>query len=235
MSFQNPTTPGQPETLAHQDDPAFATLGPPAGPVSEPYGEEEWLPESEELPRRPRRRMFTPLPLTLLAVLLVALGFIGGALVEKGQSSSSSAASTQGSALATRLRALGGSRGALGGTSSSSGAGAASGFTRPTVGTVSYLEGSTLYVTNAEGNTVKVTTSAATGVTKNSKASISQIHPGESVTITGQSGSGGAISAEAITVGSAASPFAGLFGSRTSSGGSSSSGTSGPALFGNGG
>ena len=231
MSFQNPTPPGQPETLAHQDDPLLATLGPPTGPGEEPYGEQQWLPESEELPRRPRRRLLTPLPLTLFAVLLVALGFIGGVLVEKSQSSSSSTAGTQGSALATRLRALAGSRGAP----SASGSGAATGFTRPTVGTVSYLEGSTLYVTNAEGNTVKVTTSAATGVTKNAKASVSQIHPGETVTIAGQSSSGGAISAESITVGSGASAFAGLFGGRASSGGSSSSSAGAPSLFGNGG
>src|SRR5208282_6137281 len=101
------------------------------------------------------------------------------------------------------------SRGSFGSASSGSGSSAAAGFTRPTVGTVSYLEGSTLYVTNAEGNTVKVTTSAATGVTKNAKASVSQIHPGETVTIAGQSSSGGAISAESITVGSGASAFAG--------------------------
>src|SRR5271163_2203164 len=102
MSTQSPTPPGEPETLAQQDEPTFATLASPAGAAPAPYADEEWLPDSEELPRRPRRRLLTPLPIALLAVLLVALGFIGGVLVEKGQSSSSGASSSQGSALATR-------------------------------------------------------------------------------------------------------------------------------------
>ena len=76
------------------------------------------------------------------------------------------------------------------------------GFTRPTAGTVAYLAGSTLYVTNAEGNTVKVTTSPATSVTKTVKASVKGIHPGETVTVTGASGANGAVSAESISVGS---------------------------------
>ncbi len=44
----------------------------------------------EELARRPRRRLLgtggNPIPLALLGVLLIACGFIGGVLVEKGQS-----------------------------------------------------------------------------------------------------------------------------------------------------
>ena len=72
---------------------------------------------------------------------------------------------------------------------------------RPTAGTVAYLAGSTLYVTNSEGNTVKVTTSAGTSVTKTVKASVKDIHPGETVTVTGATGSNGALSAESISVG----------------------------------
>lgn len=195
---------------------------------------EQWLADSDELPRRPRRRLLTPLPLSLLAVLLVALGFIGGVLVEKGEGSSSStaaaAAAGGGSALASRQRALAGARGA-GGSASSSSTGA---IARPTAGTVAYLEGSTLYVTDAEGNTIKVTTSPATAVTKNVKASVPSIHPGETVTIIGASGASGAVSAESITVGGAGG-FAGLFGGSRSGSGSGSGGTAGSAgqaLFG---
>src|SRR5271169_3073876 len=135
MSFQNPTPPGEHETLAGQDDPPLATFGPPGAPMTQDYQEDQWLGESEELPRRQRRRLLTPLPLALLAGLLVALGFIGGVLVEKGQNPSSGAAATQGSALATRLRALAGGRSRLGGASSSPGTGAGAGFTRPNVDT----------------------------------------------------------------------------------------------------
>ncbi|MGA7704538.1 MAG: hypothetical protein WB998_06540, partial [Solirubrobacteraceae bacterium] len=68
--------------------------------------QEQWLEEPVEpgLPRRPRRRLLTPVPLALTGVLLVACGFIGGVLVEKGQNpSSSSAGGTSG--LASRFAA----------------------------------------------------------------------------------------------------------------------------------
>ena len=88
--------------------------------------QDDWLQEPEELPRRPRRRLLgvggNPIALSLLGVLLVACGFIGGVLVEKGQSSSSSPTSAS-SSLASRFAALrGGSSGASSSGASSSGA-----------------------------------------------------------------------------------------------------------------
>ncbi|MGP0100526.1 MAG: hypothetical protein ACLPUT_02755 [Solirubrobacteraceae bacterium] len=199
--------------------------------------QDEWLEEPEELPRRPRRRLLgtggNPIILALLAVLLIACGFIGGVLVEKGETSSGSAAGSGSAAsLASRFRAL------RGGTSSTSASGSAgAGFTRPTAGTVAYIAGSTLYVTNSEGNTVKVTTSAGTSVTKTVTASVKGIHPGETVTITGTTGSGGAVSAESISVGSSAGGLAALFGgsSASSSATGKAGGSSEPSLFGSGG
>src|SRR5262245_23172028 len=47
--------------------------------------DEHWTAELEELPPRPRRKLLTPLTGALLAVLIAAGGFIGGVLVEKGQ------------------------------------------------------------------------------------------------------------------------------------------------------
>jgi len=197
--------------------------------------QDEWAQESLDLPRRPRRRLLTPLPLALTAILLLACGFIGGVLVEKGQSGSA-AASTAGG-LASRFAAL------RGGASSASGArtgGSATGLGgagagRPTSGQVAYLDGATLYVTNAEGNTVKVETSAGTTVTKTVSASVKGIHPGETVTIIGVAGGGGAINAESISVG-AGGGLAALFGGgRSSSGAAVGGGSSGgPALFGGG-
>jgi len=208
-------------------------------PQQEP---DEWLEEREELPRRPRRRLLgtggSPVFLGLLCVLLIACGFIGGVLVEKGETSSGSGTgSATASSLASRFRSL---RAGAGAPSSSAGAGSSSGFARPTAGTVAYLAGSTLYVTDAEGNTVKVTTSAATSVTKTVKASVKGIHPGETVTITGATGSNGTVSAGSISVGSSGGGLAALFaGAGTGAGkadaGSSSSSSSEPSLFGSGG
>jgi hypothetical protein len=65
------------------------------------------------------------------------------------------------------------------------------------------VQGSTLYVTEAQGNTVKVSTNGATSVTKSAKSSVAGIHPGETVVITGAAAANGALTAEAIRVGEA--------------------------------
>ncbi len=227
------------ESLAHPHPDAPE----PQTAAYEPIGEDDgWLQEPEELPRRPRRRLTGPLPLAMLTVLLTACGFIGGVLVEKGEASSSSSTSIP-SGLASRFAALRGASaaGAGGGTGSgAAGSGTGSGFTRPTAGTVAYLAGSTLYVTNSEGNTVKVITSPATSVSKTVKSSLRGIHPGETVTIVGATGSSGTVNAESISVGSGAGDgLAGLLGraGAAPTGGSSAKGgesAGGQALFGGG-
>jgi hypothetical protein len=213
--------------------------------------DDEWLEDAAELPRRPRRRLLgvggNPLALALVGVLLCACGFIGGVLVEKGEGSSSSpAAGGAAASLASRFAALrGGSSGSSGRSTGGGSGGIASlfgagGSERPTAGTVAYLAGSTLYVTNSEGNTVKVTTSAGTSVKKTVSSSVKGIHPGETVTVTGTNGAGGAISAESISVGSGGAGLAALFGGASGGGGSGGGGSSSssskePSLFGNGG
>jgi hypothetical protein len=227
------------------------TMQAPGTAAFEP-AEEEWLEEplEAELPPRPRRRLLTPVPLALMGILAIACGFIGGVLVEKGESSSSSSGGGA-SGIAARFAALrAGASGASGASAAGARAGAgsaaggfgggagANGFTRPTAGTVAYLDGDTLYVTNAEGNTVKITTSAGTTVNKTVKSSVKGIHPGETVTVTGETGSDGSVSAEEINVGSGGGGLASLFGgsgARGDSGASARGGSGGsgePALFG---
>jgi hypothetical protein len=193
-----PATPHEEPTISHEEP---AILG------EEPA--EEWLDDGAraDLPRRPRRRLLTPIRLVLTGVLLVACGFIGGVLVEKGESSSSP--STPSSGLASRFASLrsptgggaGVSRGAAGGSAGGAFASAGSGGRAgTTVGQVAYVSGHTLYVTDPEGNTVKVSASAASTITKTVKAEIRQIHPGETVIVTGNAGTKGAIGAESIRV-----------------------------------
>lgn len=188
---------------------------------------EPWLeePAEPELPRRPRRRLLTPIPLALTGVFLIACGFIGGVLVEKGQSSSSSSAGGA-SGFASRfasLRATGGaSSTSAGGAGASSGggraaslfgtggAGGGTGGLGATVGQVAYVSGSTLYVTNAEGNTVKIKTSDASTVSKTVKSDVKGIHPGETVIVTGSAGANGAVQAESIRVSEAGAASGGL-------------------------
>jgi DNA-binding beta-propeller fold protein YncE len=201
---------------------------------------EEWLGEPEELlPRRPRRRLIgvggNALALALLGVLLAACGFIGGVLIEKGETSSSSSGGSAASSLISRFRSLRGG-GAGGGSSAgfTAASGSRTGFARPTAGTVAYLAGHTLYVTNAEGNTLKIITSAATSVTKTVKSSVKGIHPGETVTVTGEAGANGTVSAESISVGGGGGALSALFGSGGAAATSKSAGSSRgePSLFG---
>jgi hypothetical protein len=223
------------EPGAAQETTVQAYAAAPSGPPA--YEPDDWLEEPDELPRRPRRRLFgtgaNPIFLALLGVLLIACGFIGGVLIEKGETSSSSGAGTGAAAgLASRFRAL---RGGAGSTFTGGSAGSSGGFARPTAGTVAYLAGSTLYVTNAEGNTVRVTTSAGTSVTKTVKSSLAGIHPGETVTVTGSTGSNGSVSAESISIGSNGGGLAALFGGTGASSSATGKSSSEPSLFGSGG
>jgi len=200
--------------------------------------EDEWLEEPEELPRRPRRKLLSPVPAILLVVLLVAMAFFAGVKVEKGQGSSSTS-----SGFPAGLAAL---RGAGSGSSSSSrtttgtttggGGGFPSGGGFPgagglsgglTTGEVSYVSGSTLYVNSGE-NTVKVSAPAGTKVSKTVSTSVHSIHPGDTVVVRGSKGANGGVTASSISISSTGSGTG-----ASSSSGSSGSGTS-AQLFGSG-
>jgi len=202
--------------------------------------ESEWLDDESELPRRPRRRLLTPIPLALLAVLLIACGFIGGVLVQKGQGGTASPGG--GASGFPSLSALKGSlpAGAPGGTSSSGGSGAKGGASNfpgiagggggVTTGEVAYVRGNTLYVTDSQGHTVKVKAAAGSKVTKTVSTKASSIHPGATVVVLGSKAKNGSISASSISVSSAASGSASSAGASSSSAGASSGST--PTLFG---
>jgi hypothetical protein len=232
-------------------DPAVQEPQTPAYEPIEDEEQDEWLeqPEDLELPARPRRRLLTPIPLALLGALLIAGGFIAGVQVQKGQTSSSSASGAP-AGLASGFAGLRGGTSSTGTSSTKASTGsAAGGFpgtgaggSRPTIGTVAYLAGNTLYVTNSEGNTIKVHTSPATSVTKTVKTKVKGVYPGETVTVTGATGSNGEVSAESISVGSSGSALAALLGgsgtssssSTSKNSGSKSSGSGSAALFGSG-
>jgi hypothetical protein len=202
----------------------------------DPETQEEWLDEPQELPRRPRRKLLSPIPAVLLVVLLIAGAFFAGDQVQKGQSSSSSSGGLPAGVVAlrgsganalkgARTGSSGGGGGLLGGGGGFPGGGGFSG--QLTTGEVSYVSGNTLYVTSGEGNTVKVRAPAGTTVSKTVSTSVHSIHPGDTVVVRGsQSGSGG-VTASSITVSSGGSKTAG-------SSPSGSSGTGGAQLFGSG-
>jgi len=150
--------------------------------------DDDWIEEPDELaaapelPLRPRRRL-TPLTGGLLAVLLVALGFVGGVLVQKGQSGSSAAGSGGGSGRLAAL--LASARGGAGGARGGGLFGGAGGGAGATFGTVATVDGDTLYVTDAQGDTLKVTAAKGATVTRSVDSSVRAIRPGSTVIVQG--------------------------------------------------
>ncbi len=154
-----------------------------------------------ELLARRRRRL--PVVTAILTVGVAAgIAFIAGAYVQKhyGHAASTSSGSAAASAFARFRSAAGGTAG--GGFAGGRGGffGAGGGVGAGTVGTVTLIKGSTLYVTSASGNTAQVVTSAATRVTRSVRGTVQTIHPGDTVAVTGAQGANGAYTATVVSI-----------------------------------
>jgi hypothetical protein len=150
-----------------------------------------WLDDDapiDELPRRPRRKLVTPATAGLTAVIIAAAGFVGGVQVQKSSATASTGAGAQQAGFA------GGPPGAAGGQAGGSGAAGS-----PTIGQVKSKDGSTLYVTDADGNTVKVTTTSNSKISRNAKAGANAIHPGDTVVIQGTTAASGTVKATSVS------------------------------------
>lgn len=149
--------------------------------------------EPEDWPARgPAKGIRLGWPVAVLLVLLIGGGGIwGGAALQRSQgTSTSSLASTIASRFASRSGAGGSSRlGGLGGAAS----------TAATAGTVTEVKGSTLYVTNSSGNLVVVTLTPSTTVTRNAKAKIGALDPGDTVVVQGTKSTNGTVTASSVS------------------------------------
>ncbi|MFI1091606.1 hypothetical protein [Streptomyces sp. NPDC020917] len=187
---------------------------------------------SAELAAPPRRKL-PWLTLVLSACVVAAGAFAAGALVEKNHLNGSSggrgaafpaAAGNRTAGGTGSGRTFGGFGGAGGtgtgrtgaGTGTGTGTGAqpgggtglpggtsGTGGSGVTIGTIKLVDGNTIYVTDAQGNIVKVTTGSSTKVTENKDGKVSDLQPGQSVTIRGDAKSNGDIAATTVTQGSA--------------------------------
>ena len=143
-----------------------------------------------------RRKKLPALTAALALAAAIALGLIGGVEAQKHWGASSSAAAARPAGF-PGFAARGGGARAGGGFAGLGGGAGASGPS----GTVTLIKGSTLYVTDASGNTVLVKTTAASTVKKTVSGTITSVHPGDAVTVTGTQNTDGSYSAGTITIG----------------------------------
>ncbi len=208
-------------------------------------------------PPRPRKRL-TPVTGGLLAVLLIAGGFLGGVLVQKqagddgggaagfpgggfpgaaamAGGAASGAAGADGGAAGANAGAAGASGGAGGASTGAAGAGSGAPGASATIGEVVTVKGGTLYVRDASGNTVKVTAQKGATVTRTVDAEPREIRPGEQVVVQGANRDG-AVRATSITAGDATAGLSALLagggfgGGPTAAGGAARSGAGGDAV-----
>jgi hypothetical protein len=146
--------------------------------------DEEWASQG------PARGIRLALPVAgMLAVVFIAAGFWGGATIEKNRGGSTAA-----SALAARFGRTG-TPGGTGGFPFGGGATAGSG----TTGTLSVVNGNTLYVLTSAGALTKVTLSPSTTITRNADTKPDGLRPGDTVTVQGATNANGNVTATSIT------------------------------------
>jgi hypothetical protein len=200
--------------------------------------EEDWETTEQEAfagPGRPRRRFFNRKSAALAAVITCAAGFYAGIRVEKSQLGSTASAATTsatGAAAGARPGTAGGGAaavgaGAAGGFGARFGGGAGGGGGNASLGTISSVSGNTIYLTDSSGNTVKVTLSSTTKLTKSLGVSKGSLHPGDSVVIQGVKNSNGTLVATSVSDTGARTTGTGSGAGGTASGSSSSSSTTG--------
>jgi len=135
-----------------------------------------------------------PRPVSRTTVALVGLvvlvsGFVGGVLVQKtyGQAASTAAANNFPANLPT------------GGFQGQPGQGRTNQSTSPTTGTIKLVDGTTVYLTLANGDIATVKTTGSTAVAVQQSAALKDLKVGQSVTVQGTAGTDGIISATRVT------------------------------------
>ncbi len=178
----------------------FQPLPPP--PIEDGYVDdidEEWVNQA------PKGLRIPPLIGILVLVLFAVSGFWGGAVLQKHHDKSTRTTATgatgtgaAGAGAAARRAAAGGA-GGFGGFGGAGGAGGGAAAGR-TIGTVSDVEGSTVFVTDASGAIVKINLAPATKITKTTSGTAADIQLGQSVIVTGAKGTDGSTAAATVTI-----------------------------------
>jgi hypothetical protein len=128
----------------------------------------------------------------LAAVLLVGAGFLAGTILNKGSDSNTNG--FPGGALPSGFPG-----GAL--PSGATGAPGGAGGGGVTFGTVTKVEGDTVFVKQADGTTITVKTNGSTTVQVSTTGTVSDLSPGSTVVVQGSSSGDNAVTARTITEG----------------------------------
>jgi hypothetical protein len=154
---------------------------------------------SAELAAPPRRKL-PWLTLLLAGGLVAGAGFLGGVLVEKSQGSSSNGSGRAFGAAGRTGTGTGASgRGGTSGLGGFGGFGGGAAGGGATIGTVTLVDGTTIYVTDTSGDIVKVTTGGSTKVSIAQSGKVSQLRPGAAVTVRGTTEANGDVAATTVT------------------------------------
>ena len=150
---------------------------------------------AEQLEQRAPR--FTPnrLTLVLAAALLVVAGFVGGSLSQKQWGGGSTTPANPFTA------ARGGPSGfpGLGASGGPGGFGGQASAAASITGTVKLVDGTTVYIVTSDGRVITVKTSGSTSVQVAQKGSLADLSAGSTVTISGEAGADGTVTASTIT------------------------------------
>jgi hypothetical protein len=154
---------------------------------------------SERLDAVAPRRWTSRTTVALAGLVLVVGGFVAGVQVQKHWGTPAGTGAQSNSPLASGTNPFaGGNFGGGTGRTGTGGTGAAS-AAAGTTGTVKLIDGTTVYLTTADGQTLIVKTTPSTSVNVNQAGSLKDLAPGATVTIQGQTGSDGSMSATNIT------------------------------------
>ena len=173
-----------------------------------------WAGFDDDSPLPPRRpRVFTPVTWALAAGLLAVGGFALGAKV--GRASAPKATASAAAAGFGQQRAAAGApttvagraatgttvAGAAAGTGRTGGTGTGGfgGAGGGTFGTVKLIDGTAVYIQDASGNVIKVTTSADSAISVTKRGTAADLKAGDTVIVQGATDDAGNIAATAIT------------------------------------
>ncbi|MFF2657611.1 hypothetical protein ACFVUH_09640 [Kitasatospora sp. NPDC058032] len=144
-----------------------------------------------ELAAPPRRRL-PWLSLALAGAVIATAAFAGGVRYQKDNGSDRAAGSGRTTASGAQQPRAGASGYPGNGNGTRRNGQGGQGGQNGTRGTVKAVDGTTVYLTDTNGNTIKVTTGDGTKVQLNKEGKVADLQPGQSVTVMGTpSGDGG--------------------------------------------